>query len=80
MTTWNTSVMLLQIPSIRYNSVARTGHNMMGVTQNIPIAPVWTNPMTVTIIENSDFETYKDFKKWFDDTAAGIDQQWRKKY
>lgn len=64
-----------QIPSIRYNSVARTGHNMMGVTQNIPIAPVWTNPMTVSIIENSDFETYKDFKKWFDETGAGIDQQ-----
>ena len=37
--------------------------------------PVWTNPMTVSIIENSDFETYKEFKKWFDQTADGIDQQ-----
>ena len=64
-----------QIPSVRYNSISVAGHSMMGVTHNQPIAPVWTNPMTVSIIENSDFETYKDFKSWFDETGTGIDQQ-----
>ena len=63
-----------QIPSVRYNSVAVTSQELMGITRNQPIMPVWTNPMTVSIIENSDFETYKEFKSWFDDTAEGIKQ------
>ena len=29
----------------------------------------------ITVIENSDFETYSEFKQWFDQTGTGIDQQ-----
>ena len=64
-----------QLPSVRYNSVAVSGIDLMGITRNQPTMPVWTNPMTVSVIENSDFETYKAFKDWFDQTADGIDQQ-----
>ena len=63
-----------QIPSVRYSSVAVAGQDLMGITRNQPAYPVWTNPMTISVIENSDFETYKDFKEWFDDTADGIKQ------
>ena len=63
-----------QIPSIRYNSFAVQGVDLMGITRNQPFMPVWTNPMTINIIENSDFETYKEFKQWFDDTADGMKQ------
>ena len=64
-----------QIPSVRYNSVAVSGIDLMGITRNQPTMPVWTNPMTVSVIENSDFETYAEFKKWFDETGQGIDQE-----
>lgn len=64
-----------QIPSIRYSSIAVPGHDIMGVTRNQPSGVVWTNPMSISIIENSDFETYKEFKKWFDQTGQGIDQK-----
>ena len=63
-----------QIPSVRYNSIAVSGIDMMGITRNQPTMPVWTNPMTVSVIENSDFETYKAFKEWFDQTGQGIPQ------
>lgn len=63
-----------QIPSVRYNSIAVSGVDMMGITRNQPTMPVWTNPMTVSVIENSDFETYKAFKEWFDQTGQGIAQ------
>ena len=63
-----------QIPSVRYNSVAVAGHTLMGVTRLQPTVPVWTNPMQITVIENSDYETYADFKEWFDQTGQGIEQ------
>ena len=63
-----------QIPSVRYNSIAVSGIDLMGITRNQPTMPVWTNPMTVSVIENSDFETYKAFKEWFDQTGQGIPQ------
>jgi len=64
-----------QIPSVRYNHIVVGGHTHMGVTRLQPSLPVWTNPLTVSIIENSDFETYTAFKDWFDQTGTGIDQQ-----
>lgn len=63
-----------QIPSVRYNAVAVTGQELMGVTRLQPTQPVWTNPMQISVIENSDFETYADFKEWFDQTGQGIEQ------
>ena len=64
-----------QIPSVRYNSVAVTGQDLMGITRLQPTQPVWTNPMQISVIENSDYETYADFKRWFDQTGTGIEQQ-----
>ena len=63
-----------QIPSIRYNGVSVAGHTLMGVTRIQPTVPVFTNPMQISVIENSDFETYADFKEWFDQTGTGIEQ------
>ena len=64
-----------QIPSIRYNGLDVPGHSLMGVTRIQPAVPVWTNPMQISVIENSDLETYRDFKEWFDQTGQGIDQE-----
>ena len=64
-----------QIPSVRYNAVDIPGHTLMGITRQQPVMPVWTNPMQITIIENSDYTNYEDFKKWFDETGQGIDQE-----
>ena len=63
-----------QIPSVRYNSIAVTGQDLMGITRLQPTSPIWTNPMQITVIENSDYETYADFKQWFDRTGTGIEQ------
>ena len=63
------------IPSVRYNGVNVTGHSLMGITRIQPTAPVWTNPLDITVIENSDYDTYADFKQWFDRTGTGIDQE-----
>jgi hypothetical protein len=63
------------IPSVRYNGVNVTGHSLMGITRIQPTSPVWTNPMEITVIENSDLTTYADFKQWFDQTGEGIDQE-----
>ena len=64
-----------EIPSVRYTGMNVTGHSLMGITRIQPQTPVWTNPLTISVIENSDFETYADFKQWFDQTGTGIDQE-----
>ena len=63
-----------QIPSVRYESLTVAGHSAMGVTRLQPSLPIWTNPLEVSVIENSDFTTYQDFKEWFDETGQNIDQ------
>jgi hypothetical protein len=63
-----------QVPSVRYEGINVTGHSLMGITRIQPTMPIWTNPLTVTVIENSDFTVYEDFKGWFDETGQGIDQ------
>ena len=63
------------VPSVRYTGVNVTGHSLMGITRIQPTSPVWTNPMEITVIENSDFTTYADFKEWFDRTGTGMDQE-----
>ena len=63
------------IPSVRYNGINVPGHSLMGINRIQPTSPVWTNPLDITVIENSDFDTYADFKQWFDRTGTGIDQE-----
>ena len=64
-----------QIPSVRDNTLAVTGQDLMGIPRLQPSTPVWTNPMQISVIENSDYETYADFKRWFDQTGTGIEQE-----
>ena len=64
-----------EIPSVRYTGMNVTGHSLMGITRIQPQTPVWTNPLTISVIENSDFDTYAEFKQWFDQTGTGIDQE-----
>lgn len=66
---------ITQLPSVRYQSLERQGHSNMGVTSLQPTIPVFTNPLDVIVIENSDFTVHKAFKDWFDRTAQGMDQE-----
>ena len=64
-----------QIPSVRYEAFAVQGQSEQGVTRLQPTNVVWTNPLEMSVIENSDFTVFKDFKEWLNQTAGGIDQQ-----
>ena len=63
-----------QVPSVRYNFLNVMGHGEQGITRLQPSNVVFTNPLTISVIENSDLTTYQAFKEWFDDTGQGISQ------
>ena len=64
-----------EIPSKRYQFINVNGHSEQGITRMQPIKVIFTNPLTISVIENSDFTVYADFMKWFNETGTGIDQE-----
>ena len=62
------------IPEVRHTSVLANGHEYMGVVREQPTNVVFGKPFGMTIIENSEFQTYKDLRAWFNTTAQGANQ------
>jgi len=62
------------IPEVRLDTIVAAGHENMNIVREQPTAVMFGKPFTMTIIENSDFSTYKDLRGWFDQTAFGAAQ------
>jgi hypothetical protein len=57
------------IPSISHETIGANGQERMGVVRQQPVGIVYSKPLTVTIIERSDFLVYNNMKQWFDMTC-----------
>jgi len=57
------------IPSISHETIGANGQERMGVVRQQPVGIVYSKPLTVTIIERSDFLVYNNMKQWFDKTC-----------
>ena len=62
------------IPEVRHTSILANGQEFMGVVREQPTNVVFGKPFGMTIIENSEFQTYKDLRSWFNSTAQNANQ------
>ena len=62
------------IPEVRHSTILANGHEYMGVVREQATNVVFGKPFSMTIIENSDFQTYKDLRSWFNTTAQNANQ------
>ena len=63
------------IPEVRMETVAVPGHENMGIVRDQPIQMVFGKPFKITVIEDSDFSNYREFRNWLDGTTVNANQQ-----
>ena len=70
----NFFVSQVTIPEARAQTIAVNGHENMGVVREQATNILYGKPLTMTVIENSDFLVYKAMREWFDRTAQNANQ------
>lgn len=62
------------IPSVSAQTLAAVGQEYQGIVREIPGAIIYSKPMQLEIIENSDYLAYKAFRNWFDQISPNANQ------
>ncbi len=61
----------ITLPETRLDTVIALGQENMGIAREQPANMVFGKPMTMTIIENSDFTNYSALRDWMMQTTVG---------
>ena len=59
----------ITIPEGRLDVVQANGQEFMGITRETPQNFIYGKPLTMTVIENSDFDIYRSMRSWIESTA-----------
>ena len=59
------------VPEVNYETAVVLGQSAMGVYREQPSSVKFGRPLTITVIENSDFTIYKNFRVLYDGIADG---------
>ncbi len=62
------------IPTISLQTAKALGQEYMGITREQPIAVLYQKPLSLTVIGDSDYNAYKELRKWLDKTTFNINQ------
>lgn len=62
------------IPEIRHNSIKLAGHENMGIVRDQPTAIIYSKPFTIDVIADTEMDTYREIREWFDATAINANQ------
>lgn len=57
------------LPEITHDVMLMNGHERQGVVSSQPYGVKYAKPLTITVIERSDYHSYRNFKDWFSRTA-----------
>ena len=57
------------VPGVSHDSFVINGHSRQGVVTTQPYAIKYNKPLTITVIERSDYIGYQNFQRWFNKTA-----------
>ena len=57
------------LPESRVETTTVLGHENMGVAREHATSVLFGKPLTLEIIENSEFSVYKQFRNWFENVA-----------
>ena len=63
------------VPETRVDTIAVPGHDYMGIVREQPVAMMFGKPLTLTVIENAEYETYKELRNWLNGTTVNGTQQ-----
>lgn len=55
-----------RIPAIRVNSLNASGQEHMGIFRETPSTITYDKPFNIRVIENSNYDNYRDIRKWLD--------------
>jgi len=58
------------LPEITHDVMLMNGHSRQGVVTSQPYGIKYSKPLTIDVIERSDFHSYKNFQDWFKKTAT----------
>ena len=62
------------IPTISLQTAKALGQEYMGITREQPIAVLYSKPLSLTVIGDSDYDAYRELRKWIDLTTFNINQ------
>ncbi len=60
------------IPEVRAERISAVGHEAIGVERQQATRIMYGKPFEITVIENSDFSTYRGIREWFDTISSNI--------
>ena len=63
------------IPETRVETVFANGHDFQGIVREQPTFMMFGKPLSLTIIENSDYTTYSELRNWIGGTTINAAQQ-----
>ena len=61
----------ITVPEGRIDVVQANGHEHMGITRETAQNFIYGKPLTMSVIENSDFTIYKAMRSWIESTGVG---------
>ena len=62
------------IPSIGLETAVALGQTHMGITRQQPTAVLYSKPLSIEVIGDSDYNAYKELRAWMDLTTEHINQ------
>ena len=70
----------IRVPEGRLDVIQANGHEHMGIARETPQNFVYGKPLSMTVIENSDFLIYKAMRNWIESTGVNnaINQERRR--
>jgi len=61
----------VSVPGVSHSVLTTLGQENLGVRNQIPEAVVFESPLQIEVIDNTEFDMYKAFRKLFDRTGVG---------
>ena len=67
----------ISIPGVSHDALFLTGYNKLGVSRSVPVGASFNNgtPIELSVIENSNWDTYRAMRRIWDRTATGTNPQ-----
>lgn len=62
----------IRVPEGRLDVIQANGHEHMGIARETPQNFIYGKPLSMTVIENSDFMIYKAMRNWIESTGVGV--------
>jgi len=63
------------IPDVRLETAIALGQEYMGIAREQPTSMIYGKPLTITIIENTDYLAYNAMRRWIDLTTVNANQE-----